>query len=124
MLGSAVLFACASGTANGAGYPPQKFFHTPGFGIECELRGGPSGSAYCQTIKPERSVTLNRAGKATICNGSRCVGNGPENAVTLGNEKSISLSPFTCTDNAGSVSCMVGSSGFVISKSGISRVHT
>jgi hypothetical protein len=98
-----------------------KFFHSPSKNIECELR---TAYAYCQTFAPLRSVKLVPSGTYRICNGVRCVGNGPVDAFTLGYGRSADVGPFRCTSLSSGMRCVVTRTGhgFVISRSGVERV--
>ena len=102
------------------------FFHSPTGNIECELDAGGAGlptRAYCQTFSPARSVTMRRSGALKLCSGGGCLGNGPDNATTLGYGRSVHYGPFRCSSRVGGITCTVASGrGFTISKSGIQRL--
>jgi hypothetical protein len=118
--------ALALGAADaGASAPKQRFFHSVGGSISCELDdgGGLGVQAYCQTVSPPRSVTMGASGKLKRCTGMGCIGNGPENATTLASGHSVSLGPFKCTAGTGEISCRVSSgAGFSISAAGVKRL--
>ena len=74
--------ACLGAFAPGAtARARQLFFQTRGGAVECELDdGGAAGigvDAYCQTVQPQRSVTLSAAGVTLVCDGQTCIGNAP-----------------------------------------------
>jgi hypothetical protein len=100
---------------------PDKFFNSPSKNIGCQVGGK---SAYCQTFKPLRSVTLSAAGALKTCSGVRCVGNGPTNAFTLAYGRSVNAGPFRCTSLLTGMQCIVvrTSHGFRISRAGVTRV--
>ena len=104
--------------------PPQRFFQTKGGGVDCELDdgGGLGVNAYCQTVSPQRSVTLNAAGKVKVCTGNTCIGNAPENVKTLAAGSTVTLGPFHCTVGTATVSCRIKSgTGFSISRAGVKK---
>jgi hypothetical protein len=105
-----------------AAAPAQRFFHTKGGAIECELDngGGLGVNAYCQTQAPPRSVTLSNKGRVHVCAGDTCIGNGPENAATLASGHSIALGPFTCKATRSAIACkLADGKGFSISLVGV-----
>jgi hypothetical protein len=109
-------------TAGGA-----RFFHSPSGNIQCELdwqRGsGIADAAYCQTFQPARSVTLSPSGALRICTGTRCLGNGPENAFTLQYGHATRLGPFRCLSKAAGMRCTVATGhGFALARSGVHRL--
>ena len=122
-LGTGATIATASKSAL-----KQRFFLSPSGNISCELDytvgNGPT-DAYCQADKPGVSVTMSPAGKLRICNGTRCLGNPPDNATTLGYGKSVTLGPFKCTSLTSAMDCRVTATarGFAISRSGVSSLH-
>jgi hypothetical protein len=122
----AALVGVAALAAHSASSAPAlvKWFHTPGFNIQCEVASkDPRGTyAYCQTGKPPRSAQLKPDGSVKICQGGRCIGDGPENAATLSAGQSITVGPFRCRSGGSSMRCNAGAHGFVIAASGIS-VH-
>ena len=98
-----------------------KFFHSPRKNIECEVRGA---YAYCQTFTPLRSVKLTVSGAFTVCDGVRCVGNGPTSSFTLAYGRSVNVGPFRCTSLLSGMKCVVVRTGrgFVISRARVTRV--
>ena len=109
----------------GAAAAPARFFQTHGGAVECQLSdgGGLGVSAYCQTAEPPRSVTMSAAGKLKRCAGAGCIGNPPDNVVTLAAGHAISFGPFKCAAAAASISCQVkNGDGFTISRSGVKRL--
>lgn len=108
----------------------QRFFLSPSGNISCELDYDPGSTvpelptgAFCQAIKPARSVKMSPTGRLKICRGVRCLGNPPENAFTLNYGRSTSLGPFKCRSVRPGMRCRVRSGrGFLISRSGIDRL--
>jgi hypothetical protein len=109
-------------SVHGAKPPPQRFFHSSGGAIECELDNSAAIGvrAYCQTQTPPRSVTLSANGKLKHCTGDGCIGNGPTNATTLKPGHVATLGPFTCKAGARAISCTLrDGKGFSISVAGV-----
>jgi hypothetical protein len=102
-----------------------RWFHSPSGNIECEVAANDSRGtyAYCQTFDPVASVKLDAAGHSKVCRGGNCVGDGPENAFTLGYGKAVRLGPFRCTSRTSGMTCRVVGKGhgFRISRAGIKR---
>lgn len=100
-----------------------RWFHSPSRNIECEVAAHDVRGtyAYCQTFNPVASVKLSRNGHAKVCHGSSCVGNGPENAFTLGYGHSVTVGPFRCSSSRAGMRCTVGRHGFTIGRAGIRR---
>jgi hypothetical protein len=95
--------------------------------VECELDdGGAPGigvDAYCQTVQPQRSVTLSAAGKTLICDGQTCIGNAPLNVRTVKAGRTEALGPFACTVGSGSITCKIATgAGFSISPAGVKEL--
>jgi len=106
------------------GWRPIDSFQTSGGTVECELDdGGAPGigtDAYCQTVQPQRSVTLSAAGKTLICDGQTCIGNAPLNVRTIKAGRTEALGPFACTVGSASISCKIATgAGFSISPAGV-----
>jgi hypothetical protein len=101
-----------------------KWFHTPGFNIQCEVASKDSRGtyAYCQSGKPPRSAQMRLDGSVKICQGGLCIGDGPENAATLPTGQSVAVGPFRCRSGGTSMRCTAGAHGFVIGPSGVT-VH-
>ena len=102
-----------------------RFFHSPSGNIQCEVayHDDRGTYAYCQTFQPLASVKLNDGGISKVCHGARCVGDGPENAFTLGYGHSIRVGAFKCTSRTTGMTCkLVGlKRGFRIARAGIER---
>jgi Family of unknown function (DUF6636) len=102
-----------------------RWFHSPSGNIQCEVAAkDPRGTyAYCQTFTPAASVKLNALGRSRVCHGGACVGNGPENAFTLGYGRSVRVGPFRCTSQTTGMTCreVRKGHGFHIASSGIQR---
>lgn len=101
------------------------FFHSPSGNIQCEVAANDSRGtyAYCQTFEPVQSVKLNAKGKSKVCRGATCVGDGPQDAFTLGYGKAVKVGGFRCTSRESGITCRVigKGRGFKISRSGITR---
>ena len=100
-----------------------RWFHSPSGNIQCEVAAHDQRGtyAYCQTFEPTASVKLDKAGHSKICRGGNCVGNGPENAFTLGYGHSVTVGPFRCTSRTSGMTCRVVATGhgFRIARRGI-----
>jgi hypothetical protein len=102
-------------------------FHSPSGNIQCEVgwkRAGVGTYAYCQTFRPPRSVSLRRTGTFTSCRGTGCLGDGPEDAFTLGYGRSVRVGGFRCTSRTNGITCIVRASGrgFRIARQGLVRI--
>jgi hypothetical protein len=122
-----VLAAAAFAAVPSAAMAAQKFFHSPSGQIECELdyhQSGLKNEAFCQDSVAAVSVTLSPSGKLKRCTGGGCLGDGPENASTLGYGHSTGLGPFTCHSRRSGMSCQVSSGrGFTISRRGVQTIE-
>jgi len=128
-VGAAVLAVAGLGAfAPGAtARPRQLFFQTRGGAVECELDdGGAPGigvDAYCQTVQPQRSVTLSAAGKTLICDGQTCIGNAPLDVRTVKAGRTEALGPFACTVGSTAIACKIATgAGFSISPAGVHQL--
>jgi hypothetical protein len=95
------------------------WFHSPSGNIQCEVS---STYAYCQTFEPLQTAQLRRGGRTAVCSRRACtVGNGPENATTLGYGRSIRVGPFRCSSAMSGMRCVVVTSGhgFTIARVGV-----
>ena len=124
ILASALLIgsSAAASPAPVAHAAAQRFFHSPGDKIECELdyheRGIPA-LAYCESIPAAVTATMSASGKIKIC-GARCLSNGPENARALPVGETVALGPFSCRSLRHAIRCRVSSGqGFTVTYSGI-----
>jgi hypothetical protein len=132
ILASAVLVALspAAGAAPTARLQ-QRFFLSPSGNISCELdydsshpTKSPPTTAFCQTVSPGRSVTMNPKGRLKVCSGQKCIGNPPENASTLQYGRSTRLGPFTCKSLRAGIRCRIsGGAGFEIGRAGVERLE-
>lgn len=126
-------------TSSGEAATTQATTHTgflsPLKDISCELHLEESGSraeAYCQTTRPERSVTMSEAGESKECSGSGCVGNPAEGEPVLAYGNSVTLGPFHCiseraslAQSGSSMTCTVANGrGFRISPASTSVLGT
>lgn len=98
---------------------------SPSGNIECEISRGRSRGryAYCQTSIPARSARLNVRGRTRVCRGTRCLGDGPQDALVLAYETSFRLGPFRCRSLVTGMRCRAvkNGHGFRISREGVSR---
>ena len=90
-----------------------KFFHSPSKNISCEVSsGGERGaSAFCQSLQKPRSVTLSEQGTLKVCDGTKCLGDPPEDAFELGYGKSVKVGNFECMSKTTGMRCSVSPSG-------------
>jgi len=98
-------------------------FLSPSGNIECQIdsQAGLAG-AYCQTTAPARSVTMNAAGRYTVCTGQQCLANAGDGTPTLFYGTETGVGPFRCESAATGVTCTADGRGFLISASGITPV--
>jgi hypothetical protein len=98
-------------------------FRTPSGNIECQIssQAGLAG-AYCQTTAPARSVTMNAAGRYTVCTGQQCLANAGDGTPTLFYGTETGVGPFRCESTRTGVTCTADGTGFLISASGITPV--
>jgi hypothetical protein len=98
-------------------------FLTPSGNIECQIdsQAGLAG-AYCQTTTPARSVTMNAAGRYTVCTGLQCLANAGDGTPTLFYGTETGVGPFRCETARTGVTCTADGRGFLISSSGITPV--
>ena len=93
MLPRRLLILCALAAACVLAVPAAasattKFFHTANGKTECQITWTHSSRlAYCQYDSPGSSATLTGSGKLSVCNGSKCLGNGPEDATSFGSRR-------------------------------------
>ena len=102
-----------------------RWFRSPTGNIGCEVAAADVRGtyAYCQTDVTPKSVRLTARGRMTACSGTRCIGDGPENAFTLGYGRSTSVGVFTCTSLLRGMRCVATTSGhgFLISRDRLVR---
>lgn len=101
-------------------------FLSPSRNISCEIdyqrRGIPDG-AFCFSITPPQSVTMDAAGVLSRCTGESCLANPAEGTPTLGYGQTMGAGPFSCRSETGGVTCTVASGrGFTISNAGTAAV--
>ena len=117
-----VVAAAVSATAARAAV---RSFHSPTGNIECEVAATDVRGtyAYCQTFRSPKSIRLAASGRMKVCTGTRCLGNGPEDAFTLRYGRSVDLGPFRCTSRTTGMRCVVRRSGhgFLISRDRLVR---
>lgn len=99
-------------------------FLSPSGNISCEIDYHRAGltQAYCQTITPARSATMDVAGRYTTCTGQQCLGNPGTGTPTLAYGTATGVGPFRCESATSGVTCTAGGKGFQISASGITPV--
>ena len=99
-------------------------FLSPSSNISCEVnyhRDGLTG-AYCQTITPARSVTMDTTGHYTTCTGEQCLGDSGEDTPTLAYGSATGVGPFRCESAAAGITCVADGRGFQISATAITPV--
>jgi hypothetical protein len=96
------------------------FFGNQAAGLNCEFdtANAPSSSyatmAYCQSVTPSQSASLNNSGPATICKGQGCIGNPGLGTPTFPTNSVVTLGNASCYLDADKVRCVRGSHGFVL----------
>ena len=117
------------GTA--ASIAAQRIFLTVGANAaSCEIdfrMPGVRTQASCQSVLTSRhpmSAELSTSGSTKVCSGETCMGNPPENAITLAIGDTVALGPFRCTVLASGVRCIVVSNGrgFLLGARGVTRI--
>jgi hypothetical protein len=102
-----------------------KWFYSPSNNISCEVSSGGERGAYafCQSLQKPRSVKLSKQGTLNVCHGTKCLGDGPEDAFKLGYGKSIEVDNFKCTSKRAGMRCSVSPSGrgFELSRDALDR---
>ena len=90
-----------------------EWFYSPSKNISCEVSSGGERGAYafCQSLQKPRSVTLSKQGTLKVCHGTKCLGDGPEDAFELGYGKSVKVGNFKCTSKKAGMRCSVSPSG-------------
>jgi hypothetical protein len=96
-------------------------FLSPSGNISCEVDYHRNGltQAYCQTIAPPRSVTMDATGTYKTCTGQQCLGNPGTNTPTLAYGTATGAGPFLCQSATTGITCVAAGQGFRISTSGI-----
>jgi hypothetical protein len=99
-------------------------FLSPSGNISCEIDYHRAGltQAYCQTITPARSATMDVTGRYTTCTGQQCLGNPGTGTPVLAYGTATGVGPFRCESATSGVTCTAGGKGFQISASGITPV--
>ena len=125
MFRTCLIAALAAAAMPATAAAKTRWFHSPSGNIQCEVSsGGARGAyAYCQTFTPAASATLKESGRTKVCRGGACLGDGPENAFTLGYGKAVRVGAFRCTSRVSGMTCRVVGKGrgFTISREGIRR---
>ena len=104
----------------------DKFFYSPSGNISCEVSSGGGGYgayALCQSHQKPRQVKLSKQGTLEVCHGTKCLGDGPEDAFELGYGKSVKVGNFKCTSKKAGMRCNVSHSGhgFVLSRDALDQ---
>ena len=91
----------------------EKWFYSPSRNISCQVSSGGEDGAYahCQSLQKPRSVTLSEQGTLKVCNGTQCLGDGPDDAFELGYGNSVKVGNFRCTSKQTGMRCSVSPSG-------------
>lgn len=101
-------------------------FLSPSRNISCEIdyqRHGIPDAAFCFTISPPASVSMDPAGALSRCAGERCLANPAEGTPILSYGQTMGAGPFSCRSETDGVTCTVTSGrGFTISNAGIATV--
>ncbi|WP_231971972.1 MULTISPECIES: hypothetical protein [unclassified Mycobacterium] len=101
-------------------------FLSPSRNISCEIdyqRRGIPDEAFCFSISPPQSVTMDAAGVLSRCSGEGCLANPAEGTPILGYGQTKGAGPFSCRSETDGVTCTVTSGrGFTISNAGIATV--
>jgi len=96
------------------------FFGNQAAGLNCEFdsASAPSSSyatmAYCQSVTPSQSASLNNSGPGTICKGQGCIGNPGLGTPTFPTHSKVTLGDASCFLDANKVRCVRGAHGFVL----------
>ena len=90
-----------------------KSFYSPSKNISCEVSSGGDRGAYafCQSLQKPRSVTLSEQGTLKVCDGTKCLGDPPEDAFELGFGQSVKVGNFECMSKTTGMRCSVSPSG-------------
>jgi hypothetical protein len=66
---------------------------------------------------------VSKQGTLRVCHGTKCLGDGPEEAFELGYGKSITVGNFKCTSKKAGMRCSVSPSGhgFELSRDALDR---
>lgn len=95
------------------------WIRSPSANISCELTDPGTGAAVtCQTTTPPTSAAATAEG-ITVCHGTQCVGNPPDDVITLAYGARTHLGAVFCSSASDGMTCVVGARGFRISSSGI-----
>ena len=100
------------------------WFYSPSKNISCEVSSGGERGAYafCQSLQKPRSVTLNEQGTLKVCDGTKCLGDGPEDAFELGYGKSVKVGNFECMSKTTGMRCVSPSgNGFELSREALDQ---
>ena len=121
-LTGAVLATISPASANAA----VAWITSPSRNLDCQMTDRYAGTSevLCQSTQRPQTVTMAANERLRICRGLQCLGNAPENAVTLGYGKSRAVGKFRCTSLPAGLRCVVIASGrgFLINREGITPV--
>ena len=109
------------------GEPEVEAFHTPSGNISCGMADSRGlRRVVCQSHTPSQKVTMDPAGRLTICRGSfsRCRMGDAGDVPTLAYGRQIIVGRFRCRSEVTGVTCIVVPSGkgFLIARDGVGRV--
>lgn len=102
--------------------PSTEFYVGSGkAGLNCELDDAKYNidsnyktMAYCQSVTPARSASMDALGPARTCEGETCIGNPGTGTPTFSSGITVLLGPFTCTLGPNWVRCSNGHHGFTL----------
>jgi len=99
-------------------------FYSPTKNISCEIDDTSTlKQAFCLTVSPPQSVTMDVDGTLEKCAGAQCLGNAGDDTPTLDYGSATGVGPFRCVSATTGVTCTVpNGTGFEISRSGITPV--
>jgi hypothetical protein len=128
--------ASAGGDGDGSGFEIGASFYAPSRNIYCNYldAGGEAGTAYhdngseihCARVSPSRLVVvLTGQGKITVKHPGKADMETifPEYATVLAYGKSSKSGTHTCTSTPAGMKCTVKGKGFILSKSGVTKIQ-
>jgi len=124
---AALSMSAAAGAATGI----HRFIGVRGVAnLDCEIAAGVPGLGtfvYClraPTPANAVSVQMSAAGKLSICHGTKCMSNPPDNVTMLRQGQSLKAGPFRCTAEKTAIRCLVTKlgHGFLIGPHGLTRL--
>jgi hypothetical protein len=127
----AVVAALTVSAAAGAATGIHRFIGVRGIAnLDCEVAAGVPGLGtfvYClsaPTPAKAVSVQMSAAGKLSICHGTKCMSNPPDNVTMLRQDQSLKAGPFRCTTVKTGIRCLITKlgHGFLIGPHGLTRL--